>query len=741
MDPDILKKEQANADETLDYLRQELAKETAILTGRRDSLKEINKIMSSDYFGIRSGDTERLSEIAQYLAQFNQEARAAEFVAAIISKYERLLNAPYFGRFDILEQGTDYAEKIYVGFHNLFDLSRGKVYIYDWRSPIAGIYYRFELGKCHYDAPDGRVEGEVLIKRQLKFYGGELKFYADSGLVIRDEILLETLSQNATPKMKTIVETIQKEQDQIIRDLSSGALMVNGVAGSGKTAIALHRIAYLLYETKTTGVTHKNILSLSPSDAFADYVDDVLPNLGEERIQQLTIDGIYANCIKGIRIQTKNQYLESMAVAEPSVQKIRLKAMAFKSSRTMAEILDRAAWLYERRIHEFSDIFLNGRLLYTREQLKALFLDNKAKLSVKARLLRIRDAVTAKAEPFFKEIREKLNKIVKTHDKWTFEEEARTEFLLAKIKNRFFAALNKQTRVDPVRLYLSLGSSRNILHRLSLGLNLPEDAYRLLTFGRRQILRGFLPFGDAGAVLHLTERLCGIKDYIGFRHVIIDEAQDYGLVNFLTFKRIFPNARYTVLGDVNQAVGHRIPLDFFRRINHTMSIPKTVLLSLRKSYRSSTEIQEFCNQLLGRADQSEKLSQEAFNRKGRPPQIISGSRPELISCINEALETGSPNTLTAILTKTATEAKNLSASLPYFNKTENKALITAANEKLSKHLNIMPAYMAKGLEFDTVMIWETDANDNKKSPVSRALLYVACTRALHELNIYKIVGQ
>lgn len=723
MDPDILREERLNADETLAYLRRELMRETAALAGRRESLMDINRIMTEDYGNVSLADEERMNELAQYLAQFSQGAKAAEAAAALVSKYERLLDAPYFGRFDLLERGFSGTERVYVGFYNLFDLKQGRIYIYDWRSPIASVYYRYELGECHYDAPDGKVEGEVLLKRQLKFAGGELKFYADSGLVIRDEILLETLSQNATPKMKTIVETIQKEQDQVIRDLRSGALMVNGVAGSGKTSIALHRIAYLLYENKVTGVTHKNILSLSPSDAFADYVDDVLPNLGEERIKQLTVDDIYAE-LKNIKVQTKNEHLESLMKAAPAARQRRLRTMAFKSSRTMAELLDRLTLLYERKLHEFSDIVLDGRLLYTRQQLRALFLDNAAKLPARARLLRIRDRVAADAEPIFDNIRTRLKKIVKTYDKWAFEEESRTDALMAKLKNRFYAALNRQFRLDVTRIYLQLP---RLLPSLSRKLRLPEDVMAILKYGRRQTVKNYLPFSDAGALLYLTERLCGARNFAHVRHVVIDEAQDYGVISFLAFKRLFPNARYTILGDVNQAVGRFVHPDFFRRLSHLMKLPRTALLSLQKSYRSSMEIQEFSNRILGSTGPKQPLRQT-----GRPPEIIKGGRSDLINHMAAAIKSNE-NVLSAVLTRTAAEAAALAELLRPLIETD-AFLVTAAKEKLSKRLNIMPTYMAKGLEFDFVMVWTDTASP--KNPFDRSLLYVSCTRALHRLCVY-----
>ncbi|MDR1704048.1 MAG: AAA family ATPase [Clostridiales bacterium] len=732
MDQTTLREEQANLDETLVFLRRELQRESAVLMVKRDDLKALNQHMWADYSTIAPGDDERYNELAQLLSRFNQTAHSADNAASIKSKYEKLLISPYFGRFDIAEKGLG-EDTVYVGFHNLFDLKSGRIYIYDWRSPIASVFYRYELGPCHYDSPDGRIEGTVLLKRQLKIADNQVKFYTDSGLVIRDEVLLEALSQNSTPKMRTIVETIQKEQDLIIRDLTNDVLLVSGSAGSGKTSIALHRVAYLLYESKITKATSKNVMILSPNGVFADYVDHVLPDLGEEQVKQITIDELHSLIIPKADIQTKNSYLENlMRLKNPAALAGIRRRLAFKTSHTMASLMDRYALLYERRLHKFADVMLHGRLLFTANQLKALFLDNEAKLPAQARLRRIYDRIKADAEPVFDEIRLRMKDIVYNSQDRVFEEEAYLDKCIAEMKNRFYKAVRKQTFIDPCRLYYNLTADGALRARLSKNLQMPEDAGKILAWSRAAVATRHIPFEDAGALMYFAQRLCGVKAFNEARHVVIDEAQDYGPINYLCFKRLLKNARFTILGDSFQTVGKKPAPDFMGQIAGLLDNPRTAHINLTKSYRSSKEIHRFCARILGgaAASETEGFYSEAFDRSGEEPKIHIGERKDLLTLINREVMAYAGHS-TAILTKTAAEAGELSR----FIEADSKALITSRHEKLSAGLNIMPVYLAKGLEFDFVMVWGAD-NLRYSAPSDRYLLYVACTRALHRLALF-----
>ncbi|MCL2407509.1 MAG: UvrD-helicase domain-containing protein [Defluviitaleaceae bacterium] len=724
MDEKVFLEEKLNAEETLQFLTKEIIAVTATLQNRRTNIQEIEDNVRADFYGVRIDDRERMNEFSQYLSIMKQAASSADVNVRLLNKYEKLLDSPYFGRFDILEDGFKHPEKIYVGYHNLYNLDDGRIYIYDWRSPVAAVFYRYETGRCHYDAPEGRIEGEMLLKRQLKFVGGELSYYADSSLVINDEILLEALSRNTTTKMRTIVETIQKEQDRIIRDIDSHALIVSGVAGSGKTNIALHRIAYLLYENKVTKLSNNNVLILSPSEVFADYIDDVLPGLGEEQVPRLTLDEIYAENLRGVNIQTKYEYLDKLATSPSDAAETLLRVYGAKTSAFAASLMEKFADLYERKLHKFHDINLDGKLLFTKEELKAMFLENTPNSSPLGKLRRIRRRVMNEASPIFNEMREKLRKIVKekTDNKWAFEEDKRANKLLMQIKERFTKSLKKQTTINPARLYARFLCDKKLLLKLAREIDGADNLLPLFARGKNALINGYMSYPDAAAALYLAQLLTGSKAYSHYRHVLIDEAQDYGIVNYLTVKKLFPNARYTILGDVNQTIGADAPDSYFNDISNTLDLPNTAVLSLSKSYRSSAEIQHFCNMIIG------KKEAEAFERTSAAPVIISENKEELLRKANEIL--CNCEGVTAVLTKTALEARDVYAGLLV----PDKQLLTHRNAKMSKVVNVCPVYLAKGLEFDNVIIWGADSS-NYSSEYDRNVLYVAASRALHRLYI------
>ena len=242
-------------------------------------------------------DFTRLTEISQYLSEVNNNTAIYNNSVQSMEKDKNMIAAPYFGRFDFQEDGVDNREKVYVGLHNLVDPQTRAILVYDWRAPISSMFYRYELGRASFHAPAVMINGEVLLKRQFKIRDSKIDYFFDCSVTISDEILQEILSRNSSPKMRNIVETIQKERDIIIRDSTSELLIVQGVAGSGKTSIALHRVAFLLYEGLNSGIGSHNVLIISPNAVFSNYISSVLPGLGEENVEQITFDEIAAKLL------------------------------------------------------------------------------------------------------------------------------------------------------------------------------------------------------------------------------------------------------------------------------------------------------------------------------------------------------------------------------------------------------------------------------------------------------------
>lgn len=253
-----------------------------------------------------------LIELNQYANPLSDRISEYETEANKIMVLERMVNSPYFARIDFKFDGEDYFEKVYIGISSLINEKSYDMHVYDWRSPIASLFYRFGTGKAFYEAPAGKITGEVGLKRQYEIKKGKLEYFFDADTQIIDEFLRKLLSQNASPKMKTIVETIQKDQDVIIRDMEADLLMVQGAAGSGKTSVALHRAAYLMYQGLAAKLASNNIIIISPNTLFEQYISNVLPELGERNVNSLVFEEILQSVLHNEQIETRNQLLELM---------------------------------------------------------------------------------------------------------------------------------------------------------------------------------------------------------------------------------------------------------------------------------------------------------------------------------------------------------------------------------------------------------------------------------------------
>lgn len=281
---------------------------------RENATHSVTNLYTSDGF-------EALVELSQYMNPVTDKIVDYEEEEHRILLLENMIKSPYFARIDFKFDDEEECEKIYIGRSSLRKNSYQEMYVYDWRSPIASIFYRFMKGEAFYDAPCGRVTGELKLKRQYEIKNGVLKYFFDTDVQIVDEFLRQLLSQNTTAKMKAIVETIQQEQDAVIRDMENDLLMVQGVAGSGKTSIALHRAAYLMYQGLQTKLSANNIMIISPNTIFEQYISNVLPELGEDNVISVVFEDILKMLLKGRKIQSKNDFLEKI-IAPSQYKKI-----------------------------------------------------------------------------------------------------------------------------------------------------------------------------------------------------------------------------------------------------------------------------------------------------------------------------------------------------------------------------------------------------------------------------------
>ncbi len=705
-----LKKTIAIAEEQLLQARKATEEKKAEMIEAKKDVREDTAFAVMDLNS--PDDFEAMVEMSQYNSLVNKIAADYEEEKRNILRLESLMRTPYFARLDFRFEGEETAEQIYIGRSPLTEKSTREIYVYDWRSPVAGVFYRFMTGRAFYDAPAGRVEGEVCLKRQYEIKDGQLQYFFDTDRNINDEILRRLLSKNASPKMKAIVETIQGEQDMVIRDMENDLLMVQGVAGSGKTSIALHRAAYLMYRGLQSRLSADSILILSPNSAFEEYISDVLPELGEASVASAVFDDILRKILIDRPIQSHAAFLE-LAVSNGRFSRIARDSMQFKMSECFQALLERLLEDIPLKWISFQDVVYEGTCVLTGEELRQWVL-RRPETPLGMRLAQLENHV--------------LEAIFGTGKKPGSGEE----------KALIRLELQRNLQFDLSELYARLFQDKAYFNALTERLNcaelIPESIEEIRTYTLENLRSDSLYYDDALALAYLFLRVYGFQKYRKIRQVVIDEAQDYYSLQYEMFRMLFPNAKFTVLGDINQTLAKQENLSLYHRIRRILNKKRASLITLDKSFRCTSEILNFSLQFLSAGGNAE-AEIKSFNRSGDKPTVSAAdTRKALLDNISHEIEVCREKGFASVclLCKTAETAARL------FEELRPKTSLRLIRDKNMEELQgvfAMPVYLSKGLEFDAVIICDADAQ-TYRSEDDRKLLYVECTRALHRLSLF-----
>lgn len=594
------------------------------------------------------------------------------FVVGIQEKLTKLKASPYFARIDFRAKNSQTAAKYYIG---RFAFSHeNELLICDWRAPVATMFYDCEIGPASYDAPSGRIEGELTRKRQFKIKDGTIEYALESAIHIQDTILQRELSHTSDEKMKSIIATIQKEQNQIIRSEKTETVIIQGVAGSGKTSIALHRIAFLLYRFKDR-LTARNITILSPNQVFGDYISNVLPELGEEPIYELSFADIATVQLDGnMRFEPDKDPLETNDA--PWAERAR-----FKSTLDFVKLADAYLQRMPQILCEFT-VYTFGRFTVKADWIQGR-LTAYAKHPLKRRFEMIADDI---------------------HDRFRTDNVMEEE--LPKRKT-ILAALKKMLNIkDTLSLY--------------------KDFYKRMNIPNMFVMpaKKTLEWADVYPYLYFRAALEGLRESTVIRHLVIDEMQDYTPIQYAVINQLF-KCQKTILGDFGQRINpnHLHTLADIRQLYDGIEI-----VELNKSYRSTREIIEFAKKI----QPVDKL--EPIERHGDLPALIGcdDERDEIfqIQTIIDRFRSSRYVTL-GIITKTNRRAKQLYDLL---SKDHDVHLITPESANFNDGVSITSVRMSKGLEFDEVVVPDAD-HETYTTEYDRSLLYIACTRAMHKLTL------
>jgi DNA helicase-2/ATP-dependent DNA helicase PcrA len=731
------------------------------LTGRREETTRYKDLLT----GARKSEWEEsphevwdfdaLVEAAAGMDRLKAAAKHYRFSAGRGKQLERLARSPYFARIDFRESGESGIRGIYIGIAALTDADTGKHLVYDWRAPVSSMYYDFELGAAQFAAPSGIVSGDILLKRHFRIKDGRLEFMFDNSLTIYDEVLQETLEGATGDRMRSIVNTIQREQNRVIRGESSGALVVQGSAGSGKTAIALHRAAYLLYKHRST-MSARNILMFSPGRLFVDYTSPVLPELGEEPVRQVCFGDFGAEQLAkarspepdlaSLRVESMDEQLEYLLEHRGTPgHDVRVAGIRLKSTTHFAELIERYAEHLAVDIEDLDDVVFRGKVIMSKEEAADLLRCQYAYLPLEKRVDKIRRRVFWLLEEVQQRRAEEIERelLDDPESAYLFRKEIRR-------MSRIGAHQEIQLVRDKVRSWGTV-SAYAAYRRLFEGEELSRsparpDAPEFLSGACAETVERLssstIPYEDLAPLLLLRGLLEGFPEQSEIKHVIVDEVQDYSPVQHEVLRRSFPQASFTLLGDVNQSLsahaGSSTYDEVLRQVTKVYGAngEPVVPVRLTESYRSTREITEFTRAILAGGEPI-----QAIERPGELPRVMrSSGRQELGRAIARDVAALCEEGLgsIAVICKTAREswaAYDDIKSLKDLLKDRKPHLVKASEHGFRRGILVIPSYLAKGLEFETVLIYNASQEDYSY-PEERHVLYAACTRALHRLHLH-----
>ena len=695
----------------------------------RDDAIEVQRELWEDVGSLASSDgLDKIVDFLEYISVMKKQKRSHGIIEAQQAKLAKILRSPYFGRIDFKTARDSAAKQYYIGTFSLIT-DDNRVLVYDWRAPVSGMFYDDEIGQARFITPGGVVEGELTKKRQYKIENGRLAYLFDSSVKIDDEMLQQLLAGHADGKMRSIVTTIQREQNRAIRNESYQHLIVQGAAGSGKTSVALHRIAYLLFRHRDT-ITADNIIVFSPNPVFSDYISNVLPELGEANMLQTTFASFLAGAlpVKGKR-ETYYELMEQLFSAKwQHSGSERIQSLRLKSSTAFRDAIKAYALALARQEMRFPNLVCAGKSIATASELNRLFSYDYASLPYLPRFAKLRERMNYLLDGYETKRAAEISQSITAAEGFIDRGELRrrSKQIAKQETQRARNSALMMTESTVTSVYLSfLGELAAWLPDAS-----GEDSADIARNTADAFRAGQLHYEDQIALLYLQGALGGTQKTARIRYVIIDEAQDYSPLQYECIRLFFSQASVTMLGDLDQSITPYLCLGGYENLSALFPPENTLLLRFTKSYRSTAEIIAFSGAILGRAGEIDSVG-----RHGETPRIVHlPDETAIFRAITEDIralrEAGYASI--GILTQTKAEAKSAFQAL---KAVDGIRTLTGGEDEFPRGAVVLPAYLAKGLEFDAVIL--VNAGDGHyESESERLLLYTACTRALHMLKLY-----
>ena len=735
-----------------------------------DILKEKRRLITEE-LNEKKENIESVAEKVKNLRKeakgsYNQEKESVEKIYEILSKdineYEESLSVPYFGRVDFREYRS-LGESIYIGKKGINSSITGDEIVVDWRAPVADLYYSGTGGEAYYKAPAGVIEGKLELKRKFLFEDGTIKEIFDEGInelmingeegqELVDEFLKVNLEHSRGKKLKEVVATIQKEQNDIIRWPKNLPIIVQGSAGSGKTTIALHRLAYLIYRYRAK-MNGKDILVIAPNKLFLDYISDILPSLGANEVKQSTFEEIVLSKLKlKGKIYSKDDKLgRIMEEKDKNLKSLIITSSNIKGTIQFKNMIDRYVMLIESSNLEIKDIVVEGYVLFSKTEISRLYNDDMKSYPINKRKDEIKKYLKLKLKEKIKSLLYKVEvqwdkKILEIKKKNDDSEERRKLLISAyEERDKIKDGINKNAKkqfdnyfkewrgIDSRKIYYNFFNDDELFDIATDDKISKEVSEFMKEEFNKNYEEKIIDEDDLVPLLYIRTLLEGIEESEKFEHIVVDEAQDYSPFQVYLINKLSKGNSLTLVGDLAQGIYYYKGIKTWNDITEGLFNGKSTYIQLTQSYRSTVEIIDFAEGALMAQNLGLKNAKPVL-RHGDKPKIINVNNEdeyvENIDKIIDEVKSKGKNSV-AIITKNIDAALNLYKKIK--KKSKNKFSIVKGKEKsiIEEELVIIPSYLTKGLEFDCSIIFNPSQEKYDYNLLDERLLYVSLTRALH----------
>ncbi|MFL1695954.1 RNA polymerase recycling motor HelD [Weissella kandleri] len=672
----------------------------------------------------------------QMLQEREVAQNSAEHQAEVLKRLEQ---NPYFARIDVQDAESNQVEPIYIGLASFSD-KPDNFLIYDWRAPISSIYYDAGLGPVKYETPEGTQAAEVTLKRQFQIEDGKIVTLFDTDEAVGDQMLLNAVSGESSTKMKSIVTTIQREQNKIIRNTKAKLLFVQGAAGSGKTSAVLQRVAYLLYRYRAN-LTAGQVLMFSPNQLFNDYIDQVLPEMGEQNMIQMTFYQYASRRLPKLKLETLQERFEQSKTDEENW------INDLKGSKAYFDAVGQYTKTLNQHGIRFRAVKFRGRELVSKDEIAKIYYSFNENYSLRQRLEVTREKLSNKVRGYVSSemragwVEETIQNLSKDEYDSLLGDQVR-EFKDEKAEYNALAKVIVQDAMRPVLQQVSRTRFLNInaqfvdfLRKVPQFILLADHGLDEASWQRgvertlQQMKAKSLSLADMTPFMYLFDVVKGSHGERDIRFIFIDEIQDYTPFQLAFLQFTFPKARFTMLGDLNQAIFTKENArSLHQELLELFGTEESEFVQLTQTYRSTQQITDFAKALLLNGAQI-----DAFERSGAKPtiQVVNDFEAMVQAARTQIQQNQVQSETTAIITKTLAEAQQVYAAM---QNDEEITVIRTENQRLVPGTLIVPSYLAKGLEFDAVIMWDASAQ-NYQGDDERQLVYTISSRAMHQLTI------